>query len=220
VVAWPKYRSIRGNSEFSGGARMKSSAHNIHSEMPDKSGQTNSLGYRIFSGDRTAETTLVTQYSSDLFRLIAKKMPGHTERARDLVQETFVIALARLRTTRTPDSEIYDLLEATATRISASEERRSRRAIHEIESVEESSTAPDPRESIEFSELVALITSLLEELPMQRDRDLLTKYLVLGEDKAKIIKEYGLSSEHFDRTLHRARVRLKDLLDKRPGDRP
>jgi RNA polymerase sigma-70 factor (ECF subfamily) len=194
---------------------MKSSIQNSHSGMLNKGDQANSLGHRIFSGDRSAETVLVNRYSSTLFRSVTKEMPGQPDRARDIVQETFISALARLRTTLIADSDIYDLLETTASRISASDERRSRRTISEIESAATPSTTPS--DSIEFSELVEMIGSLLEELPMQRDRDLLTRYLVHGDDKADIVKEYGLSSEHFDRILHRARVRLKNLLDKRRG---
>lgn len=196
---------------------MKSSMQNVHSGTSERDDQANSLGHRIFSGDRSAETILVNRYSSNLFRSVTKEMPGQPDRARDIVQEAFISALARLRTTLVADSDIYDLLETTASRISASDERRSRRTISEIESVAAPSTTLSPNDSIEFSELVEMIVSLLEELPLQRDRDLLTRYLVHGDDKADIIKEYGLSSEHFDRILHRARVRLKNLLNKRRG---
>ena len=62
-----------------------------------------------------------------------------------------------------------------------------------------------------------MIGELMDELPMRRDRELLQRYIVNEEDKFALCREYGLTSEHFDRVLHRARVRLKELLEKRRG---
>ena len=58
------------------------------------------------------------------------------------------------------------------------------------------------------------VYGLIGELPMQRDRELLWRYYVLGHDKEQLCRDFSLGVEHFDRVLHRARSRLRELVEK------
>ena len=46
----------------------------------------------------------------------------------------------------------------------------------------------------------------------ERDREILLRFYIAEEDKDRIAADYGLSSLQFNRVLHRARQRYKELL--------
>jgi RNA polymerase sigma-70 factor (ECF subfamily) len=56
---------------------------------------------------------------------------------------------------------------------------------------------------------------LLEELPTVRDRDLLVRFYLNDESKEDICAALGLSDEHFNRVIFRARNRFRALLESR-----
>ena len=47
-----------------------------------------------------------------------------------------------------------------------------------------------------------------------RDRDVLDRFYLRDQDKARICKELGLTPANFDRVISRARIRLRELLAK------
>jgi RNA polymerase sigma-70 factor (ECF subfamily) len=53
---------------------------------------------------------------------------------------------------------------------------------------------------------------VLDELPAVRDRELLVRFYLNDEDKEIICLQLGLSSEHFNRVIFRARNRFRELL--------
>jgi RNA polymerase sigma-70 factor, ECF subfamily len=56
---------------------------------------------------------------------------------------------------------------------------------------------------------------LLQELPTPRDRDLLVRFYLNDESKEDICRSLGLSEEHFNRVIFRARNRFRELLERR-----
>jgi RNA polymerase sigma-70 factor (ECF subfamily) len=179
------------------------------------------LAARVARGDRQAETTFVRRHQRAVTLVLQTRV--QPDRVHDLTQETFIVVIARMRDNGIHDpTRIGGFLRQTAINLANSERRKQQRqrTDNDNDSIEVVvDEALSPAESLEFDQLVTFITQLMDELPMERDRDLLQRYLVIGEDKMALCREYGLSSEHFDRVLHRARVRLKDLLDKRRGGR-
>ncbi len=63
----------------------------------------------------------------------------------------------------------------------------------------------------------ALVRRVLHELANERDRQILLRFYIAEEDKDRISSDYGLSSLQFNRVLHRARQRYKELLTERLG---
>ena len=56
---------------------------------------------------------------------------------------------------------------------------------------------------------------MLDELPTERDRQLLMRFYLDGTDKQQLCRELGLSPKHFDRVLMRARSRLRTIIERR-----
>jgi hypothetical protein len=63
--------------------------------------------------------------------------------------------------------------------------------------------------------LAQAVVALLEELPAERDRQLLMRFYLDGTDKQVLCRELGLSPKHFDRVLLRARTRLRAIIERR-----
>lgn len=57
------------------------------------------------------------------------------------------------------------------------------------------------------------VKHLLHSMPNARDRDVLKRFYLDEEDKASICRELLLEPEQFDKILHRARTRLRTLLE-------
>ena len=55
---------------------------------------------------------------------------------------------------------------------------------------------------------------LLDEMPTARDRDLLVRFYLDDEGKESVCESLGLSDEHFNRVIFRARNRFRELLER------
>ena len=56
---------------------------------------------------------------------------------------------------------------------------------------------------------------VLDELPVERDRQLLRQFYLRQESKERICADHGLTSLQFNRVLHRARERFRELWNAR-----
>jgi RNA polymerase sigma factor (sigma-70 family) len=177
------------------------------------------LAARVARGDRQAETTFVRRHQRAVTLVLQTRVQA--DRVHDLTQETFIVVIARMRDNGIHDpNRIGGFLRQTAINLANSDRRKylRQRTDNDNDSIDiVIDEALGPADSMELEQLVSMIGLLMDELPMERDRDLLQRYIVHGQDKISLCRLYGLSSEHFDRVLHRARVRLKELLDKRSG---
>ena len=64
-------------------------------------------------------------------------------------------------------------------------------------------------------QLAQAVMALLDELPTERDREILVRFYLDGTDKQQLCQELGLSPKHFDRVLMRARSRLRTIIERR-----
>ena len=53
---------------------------------------------------------------------------------------------------------------------------------------------------------------MLDELPVQRDREILLRFYLNDEDKDSICAGLGVDSTHFNRVLFRAKERFRELV--------
>ncbi|HSX60569.1 MAG TPA: sigma-70 family RNA polymerase sigma factor [Tahibacter sp.] len=188
--------------------------------MPDSASTIDSeLAARVARGDRQAETTFVRRHQRAVALVLQTRV--QPDRVHDLTQETFIVVIARMRDNGIHDpNRIGGFLRQTAINLANSDRRKivRQRTDTDNDSIEVViDEALGPADSVDLDQLVSMIGELMDELPMRRDRELLQRYLVHEEDKFALCREYGLTSEHFDRVLHRARVRLRELLEKRRG---
>jgi RNA polymerase sigma-70 factor (ECF subfamily) len=154
----------------------------------------------IRAGDEGAESRLVEHYSSGLRYLLIRRIRDE-ERARDLLQDTFYIAIAKLRETD---------------RVALNAGRRRQREPYGME-IDAIAQIPD-REPGQFEQVareqtLAAVQKLLKTMPMKRDRELLTRFYVQDQDKQEICDALGLDSLHFNRVLFRAKKRFRKLLE-------
>jgi RNA polymerase sigma factor (sigma-70 family) len=178
---------------------------------------------RIARGDRRAETALVQRYSLAVRTLLTRRL-NSPELIKDLTQETFIIAFERLRDSGVDEpSRLAGFLRQTAINLAIGEQRKAERRRTDGDAGELGTILDEhlgPFELVEEQELQRLVRQLVAEMPVERDRKLLWCYYVLGEDKATCAERFDLSVEHFDRVVHRARSRLRQLVEKHLVERP
>jgi RNA polymerase sigma-70 factor (ECF subfamily) len=172
------------------------------------------LASRIASGDRAAEAALVCRLSRAL-RFIVARRTGDPEIIDDVVQETFRIALPKLRAGELRDgAALPGFLHGIAMNVLLVERRRERHltgaeASEALGHAADASPNRSPDRAFARLALVQTVRRLIQGLTVERDRELILRHYVLEHDKADICRDLGLSPEHFDRVLYRARERLR-----------
>lgn len=71
----------------------------------------------------------------------------------------------------------------------------------------------EPRDEVIESQIAARVKALIRGLGSERDRAALVRFYLDEEDKQTICAELQLSPLQFDKVLHRARRRLRQLLE-------
>src|SRR5262245_9841429 len=169
---------------------------------------------RIAAGDRAAEAALVERYSRGLLYLL-RRVGASPEQAEDFHQETFRIVLERLRRRGLDEpAGLAGFLHGTARNLVSAERRKAARRRTEADPAELElavDTAPRPLDTILLAEEAAIARRLIGELPSDRDRQVLLRFYVAGDDRATICADLGLDSLHFSRVLFRARHRFQEL---------
>ncbi len=173
------------------------------------------LAQRIRGGDRTAEEELVRRYSRGLlFHL--RRTAGNPDLADDLHQETFRVVLERLRSGSLGDpGRLAGFILGTGRNLFLGGWRKSARrgegtAVDAAEA-DLPDPVPDPLDHVLQEEEIRKVRRLIGEMGTDRDRQILFRFYVAEEDKARICADLGLDSLHFNRVLFRARQRFKDL---------
>jgi|GEM_PF-2267501 len=77
-----------------------------------------------------------------------------------------------------------------------------------------------PLEHFEAHELRGLALAVLEELPTERDRELIIGYYVDGLGKPELMQKLGLAPDQFDRVISRARGRMRERLSAKMNEQP
>ncbi len=187
----------------------------MESRSVDESRIADDLVRRIGAGDAGAESRLYEHYHRGLLFLL-RRLTGGAADAEDLLQETFRIVLERLRGRGLEDpGRLLGFLRGTARNLVLAERRKLGRRPRESspeEMVEIVDPAPSAAETLLRSEETRLFRRLLGELRVERDRQLILRFYIAGEEKEQICSALGLSTSHFKRVLFRARQRFKELL--------
>jgi RNA polymerase sigma-70 factor (ECF subfamily) len=185
---------------------------------PDEAEVATDLVRRIAAGDAAAEGELVERYSRGLLYLLRRLAP---EMADDFHQETFRIVLERLRRRELDEpAGLAGFLRGTARNLVLAERRKTARRRTDADD-EELERAVHPASSqlstVLLDEEAETVRRLIQELPTDRDRQLLLRYYVAEEEKESLCADLGLDSLHFNRVLFRARQRFKELLERSRG---
>jgi RNA polymerase sigma-70 factor, ECF subfamily len=180
-------------------------------------GNAADLVNRIRAGDRQAETELVERFGRGVL-MILRRSTRNAAVSDDLYQDTFRIALEKVRQGDLRDSAKLGAFMCSVARNLVIEHFR-RTARHEnltevAEAARPPHFPPNQLEAVLQQERAAIVRQAINELPTDRDRQLLFRFYVLEDEKEKICADLGLTSLHFNRVLHRARERYRELYEK------
>jgi len=169
---------------------------------------------RIRSGDRAAEARLFELYARPVSILLDRHTNGRPE-AEDLLQETFRLTLEKLRRGELREPEkLPGFLAAIARSLAIEHYRKTARRKTEPDSdglAAVAGSVPGPLTGLLASENASLVRRVIRELNNDRDRQILFRFYIAEEDKERISADFGLSSLQFNRVLHRARERYREL---------
>ncbi len=177
------------------------------------------LTRRIREGDSSAEGELIRQFEPGLRVLLRRRTGGDIGLLEDLVQETLVIVLRRLRGAGIEDPDRLAAFAAqTARNLAIASLRKVERQRTDIDT-EATDRNADPGRSVEGrvndAEAALAVRALLRELPQSRDRLMLKRFYLDDHDKKDICIEFGLTETAFNQALSRARKRFRQILEER-----
>lgn len=174
----------------------------------------------IRSGDRKAEDRLFEVYGRGIAILLDRQTNGRPE-AEDLLQDTFRLVLEKLRSgeLREP-SRLPGFIAQIARSLAIEHYRKASRRKTEADSdalAEIAASGSGPLSDLLTRERADLVRQVIQELGTSRDRDILLRFYIAEEDKERISADFGLSSLQFNRVLHRARERYREIYLARAG---
>jgi RNA polymerase sigma factor (sigma-70 family) len=174
------------------------------------------------TGDRQAESRMLIALRPGVLAVLRFGAFHRWVDAEDLTQETLQIVVERVRARTIDDPrKVFAFAAATARNLALNAARKVLRqqTLVDSELVDELAQNLEMEQS-DLSEqddrqLAEAVAALLEELPTERDRQLLMRFYLDGTDKQQLCRELGLSPKHFDRVLMRARSRLRAIIERR-----
>jgi RNA polymerase sigma-70 factor (ECF subfamily) len=177
------------------------------------------LSRRIREGDRTAEAELVRQFEPGLRVILRRRTGGDRGLLQDLVQETLLIVLQRLRGAGIDDPHKLAAFAAqTARNLAIASLRKAERQKTDVDS-EATHRNADPGNHVDERaadhEAALAVRALLRELPHPRDRLMLKRFYLDDDDKEVICRDFELNEAAFNQALSRARRRFRRILEER-----
>jgi RNA polymerase sigma-70 factor, ECF subfamily len=147
------------------------------------------------------------------------RVTGSVELAADLLQDAVVTALQKLRAGQITDP---GHLDGYVYRVALNHLRNYRRkdrlrtaTVEETGDPIDSAEPSRPVRDFEADQWARMVKQLLQEVPLVRDRELLVRFYLQEESKEDLCRAFGLTELHFNRVIHRARDRFRELLQRR-----
>ena len=174
------------------------------------------------TGDKRAESKMLVVLRPGVLAVLRFGAFHRWVDAEDLTQETLHIVVERVRAGTIEDPRrVFSFAASTARNLALNAARKALRqqTIVDSDLVDELAQNLEMEQS-ELSDtddrhLAEAVVAMLEELPTERDRQMLTRFYLEGVDKQQLCRELGLSPKHFDRVLMRARSRLRTIIERR-----
>ena len=172
---------------------------------------------RIRAGSRDAEDAMIRRYGPGLLYLL-KRRARDPELALDLRQDTFRVALEKLRSSTLEEpGRLAAYLRGVALNLLIAQRRKDTRRATTADSDAIETVADErggPFDNVSREQVRGAIGTLLEELGTPRDREILTRLYIDDDDKDAICAALGVDSVHFNRVLFRAKQRFRELLER------
>lgn len=174
------------------------------------------------TGDKRAESAMLQALRPGVLAVLRFGAFYRWIDAEDIAQEALQVVADRVRTRTIDDpKKLFAFAAATARNMALNSARKALRqqTIVDSELVEEiaQNTPLEQHDSNESDDrhLAQAVAALLDELPTARDRQLLIRFYIDGADKQQLCRELGLTPNHFDRVLLRARSRLRTIVERK-----
>lgn len=168
---------------------------------------------RIIAGDHLAEEEMVRRYTEGV-SVIVRKVAQSQPAAEDISQETFRIAIEKIRHGDVRDPErLSGFICSLAKNVAIEHVRKARRLTSQEEIKAEliPDPAPNQLEEVCRKEKARIVRHLIGQLKVERDRKVLFRYYIAEEDKDRICADLGLTRPQFNNILSRALQRYKEL---------
>ena len=179
---------------------------------------------RIGEGDALAESALVNKYYKSLHFILMRRCNNDEQLAADIAQDTFIVVInkAREKKINSPEAIAAFIRQTGVNLMIAHFRKETRRATDNYGevSIEVPDVTSNVSRAVESNQTLNLVQQLIEEMKVERDRDILLSYYAKEEEKSSICSRLELTPAHFDRVLFRARSRLKQLIDFKIGGQP
>ena len=172
---------------------------------------------RIRRGDKEAENVLVRRYSRGVSVVIKRIIKNVTD-VEELVQQTLMIAVEKIRQGAVTEPErVSGYICGIAGKLAWAHVKKTRLRnlvdIDEVAPVVDSSRGPF--DQLLQKEEAELVRQVIGELRMPRDREIITRYYLHGEERESICASLSLTSVQFNTVKSRALDRFKELYEKR-----
>jgi len=168
---------------------------------------------RIAAGDRAAETHFIATYLRGVRALVRRRCRPNDPSVEDLVQDVLSRVLERLRAGAIRDAAALPAYVQAAIAYATNAEYRTRRPAEGIEAIADLPAPDNPAEQLDSNRRAAILRSLLAQLPVPRDREILVRFYLEEQDKDEVCRSLGIEASHFHRVVFRARERFRQLLD-------
>lgn len=171
----------------------------------------------IAAGNVEAERSFVERYSRGVRALVIRSCRPGDPIVDDIVQDVLLTVLARLRQGALNDpNALPAYLQATIAHATRAEYRKrgQRGDSIDIELLENLPGAEaGPAERLHRLHLKRALADLVDALPVARDRAVLKGFYLEDRDRDELCAELDIDEPHFRRVLHRARERLRALIE-------
>jgi RNA polymerase sigma-70 factor (ECF subfamily) len=161
------------------------------------------------------ESLLVTNYPG--LRLLLARRVGDPTLAADLLNQAVCVALQKWQTGQIENpQQIGGYVFQVAVNLFRNHRRQmSERPDKQVdpEWLDTVTGDVEPSENCSRDEIVVRLRDTIGGLGVPRDRAILTRFYLEEEEKATICRDMGLDLQQFHRALHRARTRLRKLLE-------
>jgi RNA polymerase sigma-70 factor (ECF subfamily) len=170
------------------------------------------------SGSSPQVAALIREHYYGLHLLLLKKT-RNPETASDILNGAIAKTLEHLQANRIGNP---DLIAGWVYRVALNDLRNHRRNMNTRGGINDADEVlgtiagdGDASDGVVESKLAALVRQIIEQLPTERDRLIIKRFYLDEADKEIICREQNnLSPLHFDRVIHRARQRMKELMEK------
>jgi RNA polymerase sigma-70 factor (ECF subfamily) len=164
--------------------------------------------------DRAAVEGLIAKHYTGL-RLLIQRRTGDAEIAADILNQAACTAWEKWQSgqVRRPE-EIGGYIFQVAMNLLRNRRRKVvERADRHVDSEVLGYLPADVTDRWLEKKIAARVKRVLQELPSPRDREILVRFYLKEEEKHAICRDLALAADQFDKVLHRARGRLKELLE-------